>query len=164
MNWRVSALDRYLLVSNSDGPFPAETGPGSKLLDIDLSYPALARALSGTDEEGFAGTIEFFPEEGKYHYDGHRNCNLCLKPSEADEYGGKCPVCGRKLTIGVQHRVDQLADRDEGYLRPGAKHFESLVPLPEVIAASTGVSAGSKKSHRSLRIYAAKTGGRILYS
>ena len=146
MNWRVSALDRYLLVSNSDAHSPQKLGREANLLNTDLSYPALARALSGEDAEGFAGTIEFFPEEGKYHFDGHRNCNLCLKPSEADEYGGKCPVCGRKLTIGVQHRVDQLADRGEGYLRPGAKPFESLVPLPEVIAASTGVSTGSKKT------------------
>ena len=74
----------------------------------------MADAIQGRTPERFGGTIEFFPEEGKYHYDGHRNCHLCLKPSEAEKYDGKCPVCGKKLTIGVEHRVEQLADRAEG--------------------------------------------------
>ena len=144
MNWRLSALDRFTLVSNSDAHSPQKLGREANLLDIDLSYPALARAL-GPEAEGFCGTIEFFPEEGKYHYDGHRNCNLCLTPGEADKLGGRCPVCGRKLTIGVQHRVEQLADRTEGFRSSTARPFESLVPLPEVIAASTGNSATGKK-------------------
>ncbi len=108
-----------------------------------LSYPALSHALQ--TGEGLAGTIEFFPEEGKYHFDGHRNCNLCLSPAEAERYGGICPVCGRKLTIGVQHRVEQLADRDDGARAPNANPFESLAPLPEVIAGSTGLSATGSK-------------------
>ncbi len=144
MNWRVSALDGYTLISNSDAHSPAKLGREANLLDIQPSYPALERAIQTGD--GFAGTIEFFPEEGKYHYDGHRNCGLCLTPAEADQYGGRCPVCGKKLTIGVQHRVEQLADRQEGFVRPGAKAFESLSPLPEVIAASTGLSAGGTKA------------------
>ena len=94
--------------------------------------------------KGLHGTIEFFPEEGKYHYDGHRKCGICLTPAETIKYGGVCPVCGRKLTIGVSHRVEQLADREEGYVRTEAKGFESLVPLPEVIGASLGHSAASK--------------------
>lgn len=143
MNWRVSALDRFTLVSNSDAHSPGKLGREANLLDIPLSYPALSRAIQ--TGEGFLGTIEFFPEEGKYHYDGHRNCGLCLKPSEAMAYGGKCPVCGKKLTIGVEHRVEELADRPEGFALPGAHPFQSLAPLPEVIAASTGLSAGGKK-------------------
>ena len=145
MNWRLSALDAYHLVSNSDAHSPSKLGREANLLDIPLSYPALSHALQ--TGEGLTGTIEFFPEEGKYHYDGHRNCNLCLSPAEAERYGGICPVCGRKLTIGVQHRVEQLADRDEDARAPGANPFESLAPLPEVIAGSTGLSAtGSKVS------------------
>ena len=143
MNWRVSALDKYQLISNSDAHSPAKLGREANLLDCVMSYEGLSRAVQ--TGEGLSGTIEFFPEEGKYHMDGHRKCSLCLTPSETVKYGGKCPVCGRKLTIGVSHRVEELADREEGYIREGAKVFESLVPLPEVIGASAGSSAASKK-------------------
>ena len=143
MNWRLSALDGYQLVSNSDAHSPAKLGREANLLDMEFSYKGLQTAIQ--TGEGLMGTIEFFPEEGKYHYDGHRKCHLCLSPLAAEKYSGKCPVCGRKLTIGVSHRVEQLADREEGFVLPGAKAFESLVPLPEVIAASTGHSAASRK-------------------
>lgn len=143
MNWRISALDSYQLISNSDAHSPAKLGREANLLEIELCYPALADAIQ--KGEGLYGTIEFFPEEGKYHYDGHRKCHLCLSPSEAVKYGDRCPVCGKKLTIGVMHRVEQLADRDEDYLKPDAKPFESLVPLMEVIAASTGHTPASTK-------------------
>lgn len=143
MNWRLSALDRFQLVSNSDAHSPAKLGREANLLDIDLSYEGLYHAIQ--EGKGLDGTVEFFPEEGKYHYDGHRKCHICLSPKEAEKYGGKCPVCGRKMTIGVDHRVEELADREEGFVRENAKPYESLVPLPEVIAASTGHSAASKK-------------------
>lgn len=144
MNWRVSALDRFVLVSNSDAHSPAKLGREANLLDCDLSYPALAGALqSGA---GFAGTVEFFPEEGKYHLDGHRNCKQCLEPQESKALDGRCPVCGKKLTIGVLHRVEDLADRPTGFCPPAAKPFESLAPLPEVLAAATGLSPASKKN------------------
>lgn len=143
MNWRLSALDSFQLISNSDAHSPAKLGREANLLNIELSYSDLTRAIQ--TGQGLYGTIEFFPEEGKYHFDGHRKCGLVLTPSETKEYGGICPVCKKKITIGVQHRVEQLADRPEDYLRPDAKPFESLVPLPEVIAASTGMSAGGKK-------------------
>lgn len=145
MNWRISTLDRFALVSNSDAHSPQKLGREANLLDIDRSYPALAAALQGENPGGLLGTIEFFPEEGKYHYDGHRNCGICLKPSETEQYGGKCPVCGKKITIGVEHRVEELADRAEGFVLPGGRPFESLAPLPEVIGASTGMSAAGKK-------------------
>lgn len=145
MNWMVSALDRFTLVSNSDAHSPQKLGREANLLETELSYQGLYHAIQEGKQGGFAGTIEFFPEEGKYHYDGHRNCNLCLKPSETVKFGGKCPICGKKITIGVQHRVEQLADREEGFQLPGAAYFESLVPLPEVIAASIGVSSISVK-------------------
>lgn len=145
MNWRISALDHYNLVSNSDAHSPAKLGREANIINAELSFPALKRALEGGTKEGFGGTIEFFPEEGKYHFDGHRGCNLCLTPAQSEEYGGKCPVCGKKITIGVQHRVEELADRAEGFVLPDAAPFESLVPLPEVLAASTGYSAAGKK-------------------
>ena len=143
MNWRVSALDRYHLISNSDAHSPAKLGREANLLDIEMSYEGLRRAIQ--DGEGLYGTIEFFPEEGKYHLDGHRKCGLCLSPSETEKYGGVCPVCGRKITIGVSHRVEELADRPEDYIKPDGAAFESLVPLPEVIGASLGHSAASRK-------------------
>ena len=144
MNWQVSALDGYTLVSNSDAHSPQKLGREANLLDCSLSYPALKHAME--TGEGFGGTIEFFPEEGKYHLDGHRNCGVCLTPQEAESLGGLCPVCGKKLTIGVQHRVEELADRPLGQPRPQQKPFESLAPLPEVIAACTGNSETSKKT------------------
>ena len=144
MNWQVSALDSYTLVSNSDAHSPQKLGREANLLDCGLSYPALKHAME--TGEGFGGTIEFFPEEGKYHLDGHRNCGVCLTPQEAESLGGLCPVCGKKLTIGVQHRVEELADRPLGQPRPQQKPFESLAPLPEVIAACTGNSETSKKT------------------
>ncbi len=144
MNWRVSALDRFTLISNSDAHSPGKLGREANLLDTALSYPALRHAIQSG--EGFAGTLEFFPEEGKYHLDGHRNCRTCLTPEETERFGGKCPVCGKKITIGVQHRAWELADRAEGYVPHDAKPFESLVPLPEVIGASLGVSGQGRQA------------------
>lgn len=146
MNWRVSALDRFQLISNSDAHSPAKLGREANLLNIDLSYEGLREAIQ--TGKGLCGTVEFFPEEGKYHYDGHRKCSLCLKPLETEAHHGICPVCGKKLTIGVSHRIEQLADREEGYHRENAAFFESLVPLPEVIGASIGHSAASAKVQR----------------
>ena len=145
MNWRLSALDRFTLVSNSDAHSPQKLGREANLLDIEPSFVSLSAAIAGGKQAGFAGTIEFFPEEGKYHLDGHRNCGLRLTPAQTEEYGGKCPVCGRKITIGVEHRVEELADREQGFRPEQAPGYESLVPLPEVIAASTGKSPTSKK-------------------
>lgn len=145
MNWRLSALDRFTLVSNSDAHSPQKLGREANLFNTPFSYAAMAAALERPDSEGFAGTIEFFPEEGKYHFDGHRNCQLCLKPSETLATDGRCPVCGKKLTIGVLHRVEDLADREEGFRPAHARPFESIVPLPEVIAASIGFTPASAK-------------------
>lgn len=143
MNWRISGLDRYNLISNSDAHSPAKLGREANLFDIELSYSGIEGAIQRG--LGLSGTLEFFPEEGKYHYDGHRKCNLCLSPREAEACRGICLVCGKKLTIGVSHRVEQLADREEGYVPEGAKAFESLVPLPEVIGASIGHSSSGRK-------------------
>ena len=143
MNWRISKLDRYQLVSNSDAHSPAKLGREANLLDIDCSYEGLYQAIQ--TGEGLEGTVEFFPEEGKYHFDGHRKCGVSLSPVEAERLGGICPVCGKKLTMGVDHRVEQLADRAEGFVKKDGKKYESLVPLPEVISTCMGYSAASKK-------------------
>lgn len=146
MNWRWSALDRFQLVSNSDAHSPAKLGREAMLLDISLSYQSLYDAVQYG--KGLTGTIEFFPEEGKYHYDGHRKCKICLSPKEAEKYEGKCPVCGKKLTVGVDHRICQLADREDGVQKDNRPSYESLVPLLEVIGGSMGYSVASKRVQR----------------
>ncbi|MCF8031803.1 MAG: UvrD-helicase domain-containing protein [Desulfarculaceae bacterium] len=133
MNWRLSALDNMVLVSNSDAHSPAKLAREANLLTCEPTYPALARALSGAEAEGLAGTLEFFPHEGKYHLDGHRKCGVCLEPGETRSLGGRCPVCGKPLTVGVLSRVEDLADRPEGFRPPKARDFESIVPLDEVV-------------------------------
>ncbi len=143
MNWRISGLDRYQLVSNSDAHSPSKLGREANLLDIDCSYEGLYQAIQ--TGKGLEGTVEFFPEEGKYHFDGHRKCGVSLSPTEAERLGEICPVCGKKLTMGVDHRVEQLADREEGFVKEDGKKYESLVPLPEVISACMGYSTASKK-------------------
>jgi len=143
MNWRISGLDRYHLVSNSDAHSPSKLGREANLLDIDCSYEGLYQAIQ--TGKGLEGTVEFFPEEGKYHFDGHRKCGVSLSPTEAERLGGICPVCGKKLTMGVDHRVEQLADREEGFVKEDGRKYESLVPLPEVISACMGFSTASKK-------------------
>lgn len=145
MNWRLSALDNFALVSNSDAHSPANLAREANIFDTGLSYPCLLQALKNRGTKEFYGTIEFFPEEGKYHYDGHRNCKVCWQPSATKAAGGICPVCGGRLTVGVLHRVEALADRAEGFMPPAAKHFESLVPLYEIIASSIGATVASMK-------------------
>lgn len=145
MNWRLSALDNYTLVSNSDAHSPANLAREANLLNIPLSYPALRHALAHPETQEFLGTLEFFPEEGKYHFDGHRNCNICLSPEQSIANGNLCPVCGRRLTIGVAHRAESLADHPPGRRAPYAKHFESILPLSEAIGSCLGHSPSSQK-------------------
>lgn len=145
MNWRLSALDNFTLVSNSDAHSPMNLGREANIFNTELSYRGILEAIKNPDTGKFKGTIEFFPEEGKYHYDGHRACKVRLKPAETRRLKGICPVCGGKITVGVLHRVETLADREEGYIPPAAKHFESLVPLNEVIASSMGYTTASAR-------------------
>ncbi|MGH3341864.1 MAG: UvrD-helicase domain-containing protein [Carbonactinosporaceae bacterium] len=142
MNWRLSALDRYRLVSNSDAHSPPMLGREASLFDTEPSYEAIRRALE--TGEGFGGTIEFFPEEGKYHLDGHRKCGVRLDPAETRSHGGRCPACGKPLTVGVLHRVEELADRAAGARPDGAAGYRSLVPLPEIVSELRGVGPRSK--------------------
>ena len=145
MNWRVSALDRYTLVSNSDAHSPEKLAREVTLFDTELSYPAIFDALHSGDPATYLGTVEFFPEEGKYHFDGHRACDIIWDPSTTLAHRGICPVCGKEVTIGVMHRVEALADRPIGG-RPARTHpFHSLIPLPEVLGEVYGVGASSKQ-------------------
>jgi len=148
MNWRISFLDRYRLVSNSDAHSPPKLGREATLFDTDLDYSALRRALE--TGAGYVGTVEFFPEEGKYHLDGHRKCNVRLTPEETKAQGGRCPVCGQPVTVGVMHRVDALADRAEAEPAPPptAGQVCSLVPLPEILSEITACGPASQTVER----------------
>ncbi|MBV8754918.1 MAG: UvrD-helicase domain-containing protein [Hyphomicrobiales bacterium] len=149
MNWRLSMLDRYRLVSNSDAHSPGKLGREATAFDGEMDYFAIKHALE--TGAGYAGTVEFFPEEGKYHLDGHRKCVARLTPRETLANDGRCPVCGERVTVGVLHRVEMLADRSEEEAKPppSAGKAENLVPLPEVLAEINGTGAASKAVERS---------------
>ncbi len=143
MNWRVSSLDRYHLVSNSDAHSAAKIGREATIFSCDMNYYSMMDAMkTGISLEG---TVEFFPEEGKYHLDGHRACGIVLKPEETKELGGICPVCSKPLTVGVLNRVITLADRDSGVRPKSARPFYSLIPLAEILGEIMGVGPSSKK-------------------
>jgi len=142
MNWRVSQLDRFTLVSNSDAHSPPMLGREACAFATDLDYFAIRRALE--TGEGYGGTVEFFPEEGKYHLDGHRACDVRLEPPETRRLEGRCPACGKPLTVGVMHRVEELADRPVGALPPRPAPFRSLVQLPEILSEILGVGVKSR--------------------
>lgn len=156
MNWRVSALDRYRLVSNSDAHSPPMLGREATVFATDLDYFAVRRSLE--TGEGFGGTVEFFPEEGKYHLDGHRTCRVRSEPEETRRAGGLCPGCGKPVTVGVLHRVEALADRPDGHRPEGVAGFRNLVPLPELCAEIAGVGAKSKTVAREVDGLVARLG------
>jgi len=145
MNWRVANLDRYTLVSNSDAHSPQKLAREATLFAIEPGYDALFGALHSGDPAHFRGTVEFFPEEGKYHLDGHRACGVCWEPPVTRAHGGLCSVCGKPVTVGVMHRVELLADRPEGGQPPRIHPFYSLAPLPEILGEVYAVGAGSKR-------------------
>jgi uncharacterized protein (TIGR00375 family) len=143
MNWRLSALDNITLLSNSDAHSPAKLGREANIFDTVLSYRDILHSIR--TRRGFLGTIEFFPEEGKYHYDGHRDCSISLSPQETIQNNCLCPVCGKKVTVGVLHRVEKLADRIMGYQPQGALPFHSVIPLQEVLAEIGKVGVNTKR-------------------
>jgi uncharacterized protein (TIGR00375 family) len=145
MNWRLSQLDKITLISNSDAHSLPKMGREANVFETELDYFEITRVIKTKDKRKFLYTIEFFPEEGKYHYDGHRLCNLSLSPVQSKKYNNICPRCGKPLVIGVLNRVEKLADRPEGFILPNAIPFKSLIPLNEIIAESVGVSVASKE-------------------
>ena len=142
MNWRLSKLDNIILISNSDAHSPAKIAREANIFDTELSYKAITDAIK--TGKGLLGTVEFFPEEGKYHYDGHRACGVRLSPKETIKRNYLCPVCGKKVTVGVMHRVELLSDREEGFKPLKALPFKSIIPLPEIIAEINKSSVQSK--------------------
>lgn len=145
MNWRCSANARYTLISNSDSHSARKIGREANRFDCALAYDAILGAMKDP-RQGFLGTLEFFPEHGKYHLDGHRACQARLTPTETKQRGGLCPVCNRKVTVGVMHRVDTLADRPDGFVPPAAPTFQRMVPLAEIISQALGCGVGTKKA------------------
>ncbi len=151
MNWRLSALDKITLISNSDAHSPAKLGREANVFEgEELNYKAITGAIKRTNTLDpkpctLIYTIEFFPEEGKYHYDGHRDCQICLSPQESKKSGNTCPNCGKPLTIGVLNRVEELADRPDGFKPGKAIPFKSLVPLAEIIADALGALSETKQ-------------------
>jgi uncharacterized protein (TIGR00375 family) len=143
MNWRLSSLDRITLISNSDAHSPVKIGREANIFETGFSFRAIADAI--ITGEGFSGTIEFFPEEGKYHYDGHRTCGVTLSPKETIRHNYTCPVCGGRVTVGVMHRVESLADREEGFSPMDARPFRSLIPLQEILSETLKVGVNSKR-------------------
>jgi len=139
MNWRLSALDRFTLISNSDSHSPSKIGREANIFDCEFNYKTIREVLKTKDKQGFLYTIEFFPEEGKYHYDGHRLCGVRLSPQETRSHKGKCPKCGRPVTVGVMNRVEQLADRPQGFVPQNSIPFKNLIPLDEIVAEAKGL-------------------------
>jgi DNA helicase-2/ATP-dependent DNA helicase PcrA len=158
MNWRISALDRYTLISNSDAHSPPKLAREATLFNTEFSYPALFAALHSGDPASFGGTLEFFPEEGKYHIDGHRNCGIRWEPETTAAHNAICPVCGKPVTVGVMNRVAALADRPPG-ARPVRTHpYENLIPLPEILGEVYGVGAGAKQVQQTYTALLGKLG------
>ncbi|MBU0504324.1 MAG: endonuclease Q family protein [Candidatus Omnitrophota bacterium] len=158
MNWRLSSLDRFSLVSNSDSHSPQKIGREANIFNCELNYATIREVLKSKDKKRFLSTIEFFPEEGKYHFDGHRLCGVRFSPEETKEHKGICPKCKKPLTVGVMNRVDQLADRHEGYVPDNKIPFKHLIPLDEIIAEVKGIGKGSVAVEREYHGCLAKFG------
>jgi len=144
MNWRLKQLDPFILVSNSDAHSPAKLGREANLFDTVFSYRGIYNALKDPRDKGLVATLEFFPEEGKYHYDGHRNCHVRWHPKETIEHNYLCAQCGKEVTVGVMARVEQLADRPEGQKSPRWRPYKSLITLPGLIGEAKDVGPASK--------------------
>jgi uncharacterized protein (TIGR00375 family) len=145
MNWRLSSLDNIALLSNSDSHSLEKIGREANFFGTELSYAGIQDAIKTKDPAKFLHTVEFFPEEGKYHYDGHRLCGVSMAPSESKQHNNICPKCKKPLVIGVLNRVEELADRPQGYVPAKSIPFKSLIPLQEIIADALGVNVGTKQ-------------------
>jgi len=145
MNWRLSKLDNISLISNSDSHSAEKIGREANVFDTELSFAGIIDAIKSRDLKKFLYTIEFFPEEGKYHYDGHRLCGVVLSPEETKKKNKICPQCGKPLTVGVMYRVDELADRSNSFISKVRVPFKKIVPLLEIIREIFGVASVTKK-------------------
>lgn len=159
MNWMVSGLDRYRLVSCSDAHSTDKLGREATVFDTELDYFAIRAAMA--TGRGLQGTVEFFPEEGKYHLDGHRECGVVFAPPRTRDVACLCPVCGRELTVGVLHRVEELADRPEGVMPDTARPFHRIIPLAEILAEIMQVSSPTNRVREAYRKVCARLGGEL---
>lgn len=144
MNWMWSKLDSFTLLSNSDAHSPANIGREVNCFNCEMEYDTIMKVIKNGDKEGFLFTVEFFPEEGKYHFDGHRACDVSMHPDEVKRKGNICPRCGKPLTLGVLHRVLELSDRNYGFKPKGKIPFKKLVPLMEIIGLAIDKGKGTK--------------------
>jgi len=158
MNWRLSALDQYTLISNSDSHSPQKIGREANVFKCQLDYKTIREVLRTKDKKSFLYTIEFFPQEGKYHFDGHRLCGIRWSPEETKEHNGKCPKCGKPVTVGVVNRVEKLSDRPAGFKPDNAIPFKNLIPLDEIIADARGVGKASVAVEKDYRTFISKFG------
>jgi len=158
MNWRLSQLDKISLISNSDSHSLQKIGREANVFDTEFSYDAIINAIKSRDPKKFLYTVEFFPEEGKYHFDGHRLCKVSLAPAETKKRNNICPYCGKKMTIGVLNRVYELADRKEGEGSENKIPFKNLIPLDEVIGDVLGVGVSSKSVKKEYESLVEKVG------
>jgi DNA helicase-2/ATP-dependent DNA helicase PcrA len=158
MCWRISGLDGYTLVSNSDAHSPPKLAREASLFATEFSYTALFDALKSGDPERYLGTLEFFPEEGKYHFDGHRACGIRWHPQVSIEHNDRCPVCGKPVTVGVMHRVETLADRPAGVKPARSYPYRNLIPLPEIVGEVLQSGSGSKRVQAHYQDLLAKLG------
>ena len=145
MNWMIGSLDRYTLVSNSDAHSPEKLGRNANYFNCELSYEAICCAMRNPAEGAFEGTIDMYPQGGKYHYAGHRKCSIRWNPLEAVKNGYVCPVCGKKVTMGVMNRVIELSDREKIETRPNRKPFHSIIPLKEILSEILQVGENTAK-------------------
>jgi DNA helicase-2/ATP-dependent DNA helicase PcrA len=161
MNWMCSFLDKYTLIANSDAHSPEKLGRNANIFNTDLSYKGIIDAMKSGNHKNFLGTINFFPQEGKYHFDGHRKCGIRWSPLDTLQHDEICPICGKKITVGVMNRIAQLADRDNIMERPNRHPFYSLIPLKEILSEIEGVSPDSNKVDQHYKQLVLKAGSEL---
>lgn len=161
MNWRVSSLDRFTLISNSDAHSPSKLGREANVFSSKVGYGEIKEILQEKDKKRFLYTIEFFPQEGKYHYDGHRRCNICLSPEKSKDYKNICPKCGQRLTIGVMHRIESLSNREKDFVPPSIIPFKNLIPLSEIIAEALNQGVDTKAVMERYKKITQRSGGEL---
>lgn len=161
LNWLCSSLDKYCLLSNSDAHSPEKLGRNANIFDTQMSYFALKKALENQPSNEFVGTIDMYPQEGKYHYDGHRKCNIVFDPTQTMQNKGICPVCKTPLTLGVAHRIAELSDRDNPLDRPIRKQFHYIIPLKEILGEIYQLKPDSTKINKIYFEYIKKLGNEL---
>jgi DNA helicase II / ATP-dependent DNA helicase PcrA len=158
MNWRVSELENLTLISNSDAHSPANLGREANIFDTDLTYDSIIEAMKSGNPDHFLGTMEFYPEEGKYHYDGHRKCEISFHPEQTLSHNNICPVCEKPLTLGVLYRVNALSDRPEGVTPPKSHPYDHIIPLTDILSEIFRVGSRTKKVLQKYRSITEKLG------